>query len=100
VGAGSGVIAYMTEFFAFDVEWNAFAFHTDENCGHHIGKIVRREHDGNHIGDPHVHTVNGVAYDFQSVGDSRFCVTAIGWRSRPARRLSRRRIQSRTATAS
>ena len=24
---------------------------------------------GNHIGDPHVHTVNGVAYDFQAVGE-------------------------------
>jgi hypothetical protein len=24
---------------------------------------------GNHIGDPHVHTVDGTAYDFQSVGE-------------------------------
>ena len=66
----SGVIAYMTEFFAFDIEWNAFAFHTDENYGHHIGKLSGDPNrTGNHIGDPHVHTVNGKAYDFQAVGE-------------------------------
>jgi len=67
---GSGVIAYMTEFFAFDIEWNAFAFHTDELCGYHIGKLSGDVNQtGNHIGDPHVHTVNGKAYDFQAVGE-------------------------------
>jgi hypothetical protein len=68
--AGSGVIAYMTEFFAFDAEWNAFGFHTDDNCGHHIGKLSGDlTRTGNHIGDPHVHTVNGIPYDFQAVGE-------------------------------
>jgi hypothetical protein len=68
--ANSAVVAYMTEFFAFDVEWNAFAFHTDENCGYHIGKVYGDlSMTGNHIGDPHVHTVNGIPYDFQAVGE-------------------------------
>ena len=68
--ANSAVVAYMTEFFAFDVEWNAFGFHTDDNCGHHIGKVSGdTSMTGNHIGDPHVHTLNGIPYDFQGVGE-------------------------------
>lgn len=66
----SSVIAYMTQFFSFDLEWNPFAFHTDENCGYHTGTLSGDlSRTGNHIGDPHVHTVNGIAYDFQSVGE-------------------------------
>jgi hypothetical protein len=66
----SGVISYFTEFFAFTLVWNAFAFHTDELCGYHIGTfggVLSRT--GNHIGDPHVHTVDGTPYDFQGVGE-------------------------------
>jgi len=66
----SPVVAYLTEFFKFDIEWSAFAFHTDENCGHHTGKLSGDlSWTGNHIGDPHVHTVNGIAYDFQAAGE-------------------------------
>jgi hypothetical protein len=66
----SGVISYLTEFFAFDFFWNAFAFHTDELCGYHIGTLSGDlSRTGNHIGDPHVHTVDGTAYDFQGVGE-------------------------------
>ena len=66
----SSVVAYLTEFFSFNLEWVPFAFHTDENCGHHTGKLSGDlARTGNHIGDPHVHTVNGTAYDFQAVGE-------------------------------
>lgn len=66
----SSVVAYMTQFFSFDFEWDPFAFHTDENCGYHTGTLSGDlSRTGNHIGDPHVHTVDGTAYDFQSVGE-------------------------------
>ncbi len=67
---GSSVVAYLTQFFSFDFGWNPFAFTTDENCGYHIGTLSGDlAMTGNHIGDPHVHTVDGTAYDFQSVGE-------------------------------
>jgi hypothetical protein len=66
----SSVVDYLRQFFSLDVEWHAFAFHTDELCGHHHGWLKGNvTMTGNHIGDPHVHTVNGVAYDFQAVGE-------------------------------
>jgi hypothetical protein len=66
----SSVIPYLTQFFSFDFQWNPFAFNTDENCGYHTGFLTGDlSMTGNHIGDPHVHTVNGVAYDFQSAGE-------------------------------
>jgi len=66
----SSVVAYLTQFFSFDFEWDAFAFNTDENCGYHTGTLKGDlSMTGNHIGDPHVHTVDGTAYDFQSVGE-------------------------------
>ena len=66
----SSVVDYLRQFFVFDFEWHAFAFHTDELCGHHYGWLsgdIART--GNHVGDPHVRTVNGVSYDFQAVGE-------------------------------
>jgi hypothetical protein len=66
----SSVVAYLTQFFSFDFEWDPFAFNTDENCGYHTGTLSGDlTMTGNHIGDPHVHTVDGTAYDFQSVGE-------------------------------
>lgn len=66
----SSVVAYLTQFFSFDFEWDAFAFNTDENCGYHTGWLSGDlSMTGNHIGDPHVHTVDGTKYDFQSVGE-------------------------------
>jgi len=66
----SSVVAYLTQFFSFDFEWDAFAFNTDENCGYHTGTLSGDlTMTGNHIGDPHVHTVDGTPYDFQSVGE-------------------------------
>jgi len=66
----SSVVAYLTQFFSFDFEWDPFAFNTDENCGYHTGTLSGDlTRTGNHIGDPHVHTVDGTAYDFQSVGE-------------------------------
>ena len=66
----SSVVAYLTQFFSFDFHWNPFAFNSDENCGYHTGTLSGDlSMTGNHIGDPHVHTVNGVAYDFQSAGE-------------------------------
>lgn len=66
----SSVVAYLTQFFSFALQWNPFAFTTDENCGYHTGTLSGDlSMTGNHIGDPHVHTVNGVAYDFQSAGE-------------------------------
>lgn len=66
----SSVITYMTQFFSFDVQWSPFAFTTDENCGYHTGWLSGDlSMTGNHIGDPHVHTVDGTKYDFQSVGE-------------------------------
>jgi hypothetical protein len=67
---GSSVVAYLTQFFSFDFEWDPFAFTADENCGYHTGTLSGDlTMTGNHIGDPHVHTVDGTAYDFQSVGE-------------------------------
>ncbi len=64
------MVAYLTQFFSFDFEWDPFAFNTDENCGYHNGTLSGDlTMTGNHIGDPHVHTVDGTAYDFQSVGE-------------------------------
>jgi hypothetical protein len=66
----SSVVAYLTQFFSFDVQWSPFAFTTDENCGYHTGTLQGDlSMTGNHIGDPHVHTVDGTKYDFQSVGE-------------------------------
>jgi hypothetical protein len=66
----SSVVAYMTQFFSFDVVWDPFAFNTDENCGYHNGTLKGDlSMTGNHIGDPHVHTVDGTAYDFQAAGE-------------------------------
>jgi Bacterial Ig-like domain (group 3)/Repulsive guidance molecule (RGM) C-terminus len=66
----SSVVAYLTQFSSFACQWCAFAFTTDENCGYHTGTLQGDlSMTGYHIGDPHVHTVNGVAYDFQSVGE-------------------------------
>ena len=66
----SSVVAYLTQFFSFDFDWYPFAFFTDENCGYHTGTLSGDlTMTGNHIGDPHVHTVDGTAYDFQSVGE-------------------------------
>jgi hypothetical protein len=66
----SSVIPYLTQFSSFDFQWNPFAFNTDENCGYHTGFLTGDlSMTGYHIGDPHVHTVNGVAYDFQSAGE-------------------------------
>lgn len=67
---GSSVIDYFRQFFAFNVVWKPFAFHSDELCGYHNGTIKGdATMTGNHIGDPHVHTVDGTNYDFQSVGE-------------------------------
>ena len=66
----SSVVSYLTQFFSFDFGWNPFAFTTDENCGYHTGTLSGDlSMTGNHIGDPHVHTVDGTPYDFQSVGE-------------------------------
>jgi len=67
---GSSVITYMTEFMAFDFQWNPFAFHSDELCAHHTGTLgAKLSMHGGHIGDPHTRTVDGTSYDFQSVGE-------------------------------
>lgn len=66
----SAVVTYLTQFFSFALNWSPFAFNTDENCGYHSGTLSGDlTMTGNHIGDPHVHTVDGTAYDFQSVGE-------------------------------
>ena len=66
----SSVVTYLTQFSSFNFHWNPFAFNTDENCGYHTGTLSGDlTMTGNHIGDPHVHTVDGTAYDFQSVGE-------------------------------
>jgi hypothetical protein len=66
----SSVVAYLTQFFSFDFEWDPFAFSADELCGYHTGTLSGDlSMTGNHIGDPHVHTVDGTPYDFQPVGE-------------------------------
>lgn len=67
---GSSVIAYFTEFFGFDLQWNPFGFHSDELCGYHKGTLkANLSMHGGHIGDPHTQTVDGTSYDFQGVGE-------------------------------
>jgi hypothetical protein len=66
----SSVVDYLRQFFSFNFQWHAFAFHSDELCGYHKGSLVGDvTMTGNSIGDPHVHTVNGRRYDFQAVGE-------------------------------
>ena len=66
----SSVVDYLRQFFSFNFEWHPYAFHSDELCAHHHGKLIGDwTNTGNHIGDPHTHTVNGKAFDFQSVGE-------------------------------
>lgn len=65
----SAVVQYLSEFSSFNFEWNPFAFHSDELCGHHIGSLTHLNADGSYSGDPHTRTVNGVTYDFQAVGE-------------------------------
>jgi hypothetical protein len=65
-----GMVAYMSEFTSFDVNWNPFAFHSDELCGYHIGSLTPDlDFHTDYTGDPHTRTVNGVRYDFQAVGE-------------------------------
>jgi|GEM_PF-1141573 len=67
---GSSVVDYLRQYFSFDFVWRPFAFHSDELCGHHKGTFKGTPMmTGNHIGDPHVKTVNGISYDFQGVGE-------------------------------
>jgi hypothetical protein len=64
------VVDYLRQFFSFNFQWQPFAFHSDELCGHHHGTLTGDvSMTGNSIGDPHQHTVNGVSYDFQAVGE-------------------------------
>jgi hypothetical protein len=66
----SSVITYMTEFQGFDFQWTALGFHSDELSGYHQGTLgANLSMHGGHIGDPHTHTVDGTAYDFQAVGE-------------------------------
>ena len=66
----SSVVDYLRQFSSFNVQWHAFAFRSDENCGYHHGSLSGDlSMTGNHIGDPHSHTVNGTAFDFQAVGE-------------------------------
>jgi hypothetical protein len=66
----SSVVDYLRQFFSFDVSWDAFAFHSDELCGYHKGTLTGDvTMTGNHIGDPHCRTVNGIPYDFQGAGE-------------------------------
>jgi hypothetical protein len=66
---GSPVIDYMSDFGSFNVKWEPFAFHSDELCAYHNGHLTHLNADGSYSGDPHTRTVNGVTYDFQSVGE-------------------------------
>ncbi|MEY2564986.1 MAG: hypothetical protein QOH88_3179 [Verrucomicrobiota bacterium] len=68
--SGSAVVTYMAEFQSFNVHWTPFAFHSDELCAYHKGSCAPDlTFHGSYTGDPHTHTVNGIAYDFQSVGE-------------------------------
>lgn len=67
--ASSPVVAYLSEFASFNVEWIPFSFHSDELCGYHKGSLTHLNADGSYSGDPHTRTVNGVRYDFQAVGE-------------------------------
>lgn len=68
--AGSSVVAYLAEFQSFDFQWNVFAFHSDELCGHHKGTLTADlNFHGSWTGDPHARTVDGTTYDFQAVGE-------------------------------
>lgn len=65
----SAVVAFMSQFTAFNFEWHPFAFHSDELCGHHKGSLTHLNFDGTYAGDPHTRTVDGTRYDFQAVGE-------------------------------
>lgn len=65
----SAVVAYMSEFTSFNVEWVPFSYHSDELCGHHKGHLTHLNFDGSYSGDPHTRTVDGTRYDFQAVGE-------------------------------
>lgn len=66
----SSVVEYMRQFFSFNFQWHAFAYHSDELCGYHKGTLRGDlAMTGNSIGDPHLRTVNGTNYDFQGVGE-------------------------------
>ena len=66
----SGMVDYLRQFFSFNFQWHAFAFHSDELCGHHKGTLRGDlTMTGNSIGDPHTRTVSGTNYDFQAVGE-------------------------------
>jgi hypothetical protein len=70
MAGASSVVEYFRQFYSFHFEWHPFGFHSDELCGHHKGSLRGDvTMTGNHIGDPHTRTVNGVNYDFQSVGE-------------------------------
>src|SRR5207244_3396969 len=66
---GSAVVTYMSEFTSFNFEWQPFAFHSDELCGHHKGSLTHLNADGSYSGDPHTRTVDGTTYDLQAVGE-------------------------------
>jgi len=67
---GSSVVTHMAEFTSFNLEWNPFAFHSDELCAHHKGTLTPDlSFHGSYSGDPHTRTVDGTSYDFQGVGE-------------------------------
>lgn len=68
---GSSVVAaYLSEFGSVNFRWTPFAFHSDELCGHHKGRLTPDfNFHGSYTGDPHTYTVDGIAYDFQAVGE-------------------------------
>lgn len=65
----SAVVAFMSQFTAFNFQWIPFGFHSDELCGHHKGSLTHLNFDGTYAGDPHTRTVDGTRYDFQAVGE-------------------------------
>lgn len=66
---GSSVIEYISQFTAFNIVWEPFAFHSDELCGHHKGLLTHLNADGTYAGDPHTRTLDGTLFDFQAVGE-------------------------------
>ncbi|MFN0213278.1 MAG: Ig-like domain repeat protein [Saprospiraceae bacterium] len=68
--SGSSVVAYMSEFTSFNIQWIPFAFHSDELCAHHKGSLTHLNPDGSYsTGEPHIRTVDGTYYDFQAAGE-------------------------------
>ena len=67
--AGSPVVAYLSDFSSFNIQWNPFGFHSDELCAHHKGSFTHLNFDGSYSGDPHTRTVNGTSYDLQAAGE-------------------------------